>query len=1062
MTDSQNNNTNPTVKIVALKQPLTGFEALFKQLELLGRNVSERPHTVIKFNNKIIYGSFLVERSCASGEKYLDLEVLELIRQTQKDLETQKEEPVFHSAPNDTCKVFKFADPNQIHSNGFEFLETSAKAGNEVFLIPNYIPLNRNKDNGIGANFVSEYSVFFLEGDDRSLPEQWERINWFANLTGLIPLFIVFSGGKSLHVHFGLETPLRDKETWQRIQRKLILIFHSDFQIQNPNREMRLAGVSRAAKNTIQSLEYYSNYRYTAAEFEEKLDAIGWFPHGLSQERWLKASRDYYRTKNDTRSPSEKEAALIEILKLPFAELFPKPIPTSSFNIPPIEGIVPIPLEVCLSKANRAHLGGVVNGSRNKTGYDLACDLIACEQYLISQRIAYTGNAEDLFDQYCRACDPTDWSHREWQNIWRSANSGARLPAANWQDSDALANKIHSWLISNDLGYKARVIYKWKIAQGLIKQPLIENGDEISALETSRSVEMKAKERENNCNNQNNNNFKDLCSDSNNSSHECPPKDRAPALNMNDNRDKKDSVDGTNSSKRPRARRNKWKVPTPFNGELGYCSQTNSTVVDPETGEPTTEKVKVFEPKTNFDFEITKELSSSSGGAIEILVKRSTDDKQYRAIVPSMEKLQVDSFITCLEQNLKTIVICNLSKSELGNLIAEKLHQYREGGGKLYKLAERIGCQPDGIRVFGDKHFDSNGNEISAEQSGYIYDPNLGKRDRLSHPTLAPNNPQALPNLIQVMEKFHGPEQILGAIFVLGWGTSTLHFEEIQRLEKRFPILNLFGEAGGGKTTQVSNALSLAGWQNESGSFSKISESALYENLQLCGSMPLLFDDPEKKIEFDELTKRLFNRKPRIVRENCQTPNTSIAITTNHIIGDGNPAVSSRMVHMPVPVINSGDPTYWPQLLEAREAASGAIGELIGIGYDPEAIKTLEQQLFPYLPKSHTRVAWNIALFTWYGMQVASLGGFDPERIKQYAIKVLCKTANNMDSKSSSLAKFLEGIAGLKAQSLVGEWDVRVIETKKHGSMLAISMASVWSMYEKVIIPHSVRKSLRI
>ncbi|MGF1490510.1 MAG: hypothetical protein ACFBSE_25750, partial [Prochloraceae cyanobacterium] len=460
----------------------------------------------------------------------------------------------------------------------------------------------------------------------------------------------------------------------------------------------------------------------------------------------------------------------------------------------------------------------------------------------------------------------------------------------------------------------------------------------------------------------------------------------------------------------------------------------------------------------NFDFEITKELSSSKGGGIEIIIKRSIDKKQIKAIIPSIKKLRVEDFEAYLEKNLKTMVFCNVTKWELTSLIAEKLHQYRERGGKTYKQAERIGRQEDGYWVFSAKHhFDPKGNLITPEESGYVYDPSLGKTDKLKHPTIQDPNPNALSDLIEAIGKFHGPAHVESAIFVLGWAAATMQYETIIELEQRFPILNLFGEAGGGKTTKVSNGLSLAGWSGESGSFSKTSESALYEHLQTCGSLPLLFDDPEKKILFDELTKRLYNRKPRMVRENCQTPNTSLAITTNHIIGDGNPAVSSRLVHVPVPIVE-GNREYWPELVEARSQASGAIGSIIGIGYDAEAVKKIEKQLLAYLPKAHTRVAWNIALFTWYGMEVAKLGKFDPQRILKYAIEVLCPAANSMDSKCSSLAKFLEGLSGLKAQSYVGEWDCRIVNTKKFGRCLAVSMASVWSIYEKVYNPPFSRK----
>ena len=461
-------NNNPQT-IVPLSQPLTGSEALFKQLELLGRNTTDRPHTVIKVNNKIIYGSKLVELISESGDKYLDLEVLELNRISQLNPETGKKEPIYHIPPNDSCKIFRFADSKNIQRPGFEFLESLALQGQELFLIPNYIPLSLG-DNGIGANFVSEYPVFFVEADDISIEEQWERINWFFMLTGLMPLMVVFSGGKSLHVFYSLDTPLTDRATWQRIQRKLILVFHSDFQIQNPNREMRLAGVTRASKNSTQLLQYYSNLKYSAAEFENKLDSLGWFPHGLTDERWLLASSDYYRVKNDKRSAEQKEVDLIKILAIPVADLYPKPKSRQKIDYVPTGGNLPIPLEECLSRANKERLNGVRDGSRNKTGHEIACDLIGCEQYLIDERIPYTGNAEDLFYSFCRACDQKDWLQSEWLTIWRSASSSKPTPSANWKDRDGLARKIHFWRIDNDSDYRVSVNYRKRTKNGFSKK----------------------------------------------------------------------------------------------------------------------------------------------------------------------------------------------------------------------------------------------------------------------------------------------------------------------------------------------------------------------------------------------------------------------------------------------------------------------------------------------------------------------------------------------------------------------------------------------------------------
>ncbi|MDJ0719633.1 MAG: hypothetical protein QNJ54_36320, partial [Prochloraceae cyanobacterium] len=300
-----NSNSSSQLNITPLTQPLCGVRALFKQIELLGRNSNDRPYAIVKKDNNKIYAAKLIEKKGFNGQTKRTLEVSKLINP-----KTESGESTFHPDPNSSSRIFKY---DLRYHDGYKFLESTANKGGEMFLIPNYIGLDPNGDNGIGAAFVKQFTCFFLEIDDRGIEEQWKLINWFCNLTGLVPLLVVFSGGKSLHVYFGISGEFTDRARWQRIQRKLILIFKSDYQIQNPNREMRLAGVVRASKNRHQSIEYYSVARYTVDEFEERLDALGWFPHGLSYERWLKARRDWF-TDNDSRSFAEKEESLKGIL----------------------------------------------------------------------------------------------------------------------------------------------------------------------------------------------------------------------------------------------------------------------------------------------------------------------------------------------------------------------------------------------------------------------------------------------------------------------------------------------------------------------------------------------------------------------------------------------------------------------------------------------------------------------------------------------------------------------------------------------------------------------------
>jgi hypothetical protein len=494
---------------------------------------------------------------------------------------------------------------------------------------------------------------------------------------------------------------------------------------------------------------------------------------------------------------------------------------------------------------------------------------------------------------------------------------------------------------------------------------------------------------------------------------------------------------------------NQWNAPTSWNGEIGWLIQ------EEDDGLPITK----FYPKCNFDFQIESELSSDEGGGLVLQVKRSLDSHQKRVIISCQDYGSTRDFEAALKRVYKTGVVCNLKTEHLKALIHVKLREYRARNGITYRLQERAGQQSDGHWVFSTCQLTPAGEWSASPNSDWIFNENLGGEDKMPQPSVAPPNPDALKRLVAAMHKFHGAEGIFPAMMALGFGAAAVHYKEIIKKERRFPQLNLIGDAGSNKSICAANALSLVGWLNGDGMISGVSESKLYECLKLTGSLPLCLDDPQKSRELDEILKRLYNAIPRLVRGNYQEPHSPLMVTSNHAIGDQQLATLTRMLQVAVYRQPDGDPNAWDEMVEAMEGASGCLPDLIKLGYPKSEIKELEKELRSHLPKSHPRIASSMGLITWYAMAVARLASFDADSIKRYVIAQLCPIANAADSNSDSVTDFLDKLSALKSEALVGDWNCLLVETKA-GKALAVQMSQVFPLVDKYFNPVYSRKVL--
>jgi hypothetical protein len=490
--------------------------------------------------------------------------------------------------------------------------------------------------------------------------------------------------------------------------------------------------------------------------------------------------------------------------------------------------------------------------------------------------------------------------------------------------------------------------------------------------------------------------------------------------------------------------RNKWYAPEAWQGEIGYW------VVEPEI-----DGFRTFNPKCNFDFEVERELSGLDGDCGLVLqVKRSLSkaEPQKRVAIRSLDRLSPKDFIAALTRVFGLDVVCNLKQEQLQALIHVKLCAYHDRGGKVYRLVDRVGQQEDGTWVFEDIQFTKDGEVTDEETSLWVYNPNLGGEDKIPSPKVVPPDAQALPRLVAAMRRFHGEVSILPALFSMGWSAACFHYQTIMKREKWFPLLNLIGDPGSGKTVAGENGLSLAGWRQNDGVLHRVSTSASYERMKCTGSLPLLLDDPERSRELDELLKGFFNGVPRQVRGNFQEPHTSVQVASNHACGDDHAATLSRLIQVPFFKNESGDRAAWDEMQAAMKQASGALPQLIKLGYPAEEIRALASELREHLPHAHGRVADSMALIGWYALAVCRLGGYPEMLMKTYIINTLCKAANDADSAADSLQDFLSKLHALKSQSKIGDWDIRKVETAG-GTSIAIHMSSVWTVFDRTFRP---------
>ncbi len=498
---------------------------------------------------------------------------------------------------------------------------------------------------------------------------------------------------------------------------------------------------------------------------------------------------------------------------------------------------------------------------------------------------------------------------------------------------------------------------------------------------------------------------------------------------------------------------NNWNTPVTFNGEIGWL------VFEGEE-----DPVPQFYPKCNFDFVVERELESEDGGGVVLQVKRSLDRVQKRVIINSVDYGSVKTFEKALKQALGSGIVVNLKDEHLKALIHVRLREYRERGGKLYRLIDRYGQQVDGVWVFRDRQFKPDGTSTNEEESGWVFNPALGKEDFIPCPELAPEDPEALKRLVDACRVFFGEKNIHQVLMTMGWVIAGIHSQAIFRHDNCFPLINPNGEPGACKTLAAEAALSLVGknWA-QMGMLARVSTSALYEHGARTAGLPFMMDDPERSNELDEIFKTWYNWKPRRVRGNDQQPKSPLGAITNHVVGADQAATFTRFIRLTYERTSGGSKLAFQQLRYAQESASGAFPLLLKMGYNPDSIAAIERDLLPYLPLAHARIAQSLAIALYYADKLLELTGYsDSYNIKQWVVENCCKSENDADNSADSLQDFISKLLSLESESFVGSWNFKRNIDRSGKSYVALFAADVWSLVDKKFTPATYNfKSLK-
>ena len=487
-----------------------------------------------------------------------------------------------------------------------------------------------------------------------------------------------------------------------------------------------------------------------------------------------------------------------------------------------------------------------------------------------------------------------------------------------------------------------------------------------------------------------------------------------------------------------------WGAPEVYRGEYGFWRWDKK------------EEEAIWAPQTNWTAQILQEIHGGDGGGFILGIKLADEQREFEVRVTAQDCESKTKFQRALSSGMGRPLVCRLKDEHIQALQMIWMLNYSQiQGGKSYKLCKQMGCQannPDGsgVWVFPQLQLTATGELTKPDQSGFTWDESINDGgESVEAPRIVERNDKAISRLFQAAKVFFG-DNFPRTLICMGWGAAVIHYSEIFKIDDAFPLLNAHGDAGGGKTESVKCGMALAG-NHRSGMLADLSMSAVYEFLKISSNLPLCWDDPTESEDLNELLKKLYNAKGRVVRGDGkrfskQKPHTSLAVSTNAAIGDDQQATKSRLSKLFFPPLKGGEQNTetFQALQQAMDEASGGMPDIIAAGIPKDRIKDITALITPHLSNAHSRLSRSWALFIAYGEIVQELAGDKSIDLVGFVIREICPELNTEEESGDSISDFLEKVAIMLSSSKAGPWNIRAITQRDGTEAIALYLPSLW------------------